>query len=191
MTTTTMHPLAAKYLRRLERAARKLPRGERRELVEEITAHLSEAIDPDMSDAEALTVLDRLGEPEDIVEAERPEERQPDGLGAHQWAAILLLSFGGFLFVVGWLAGVILLWGSRAWTIRDKVIGTLVVPGGLATLPAALVIVSGTSVCSGSVGRVHCTGGASTLHTIADFALAAFLLLGPIFSAVYLTKRAR
>jgi uncharacterized membrane protein len=57
-TTTTLHPLAADYLGRLERAARRLPRGERRELVEEITAHLSEATNPDMSDAEALTVLD-------------------------------------------------------------------------------------------------------------------------------------
>src|SRR5581483_12463668 len=42
MTTTTLHPLAADYLDRLERAARRLPRGERRELVEEISAHLSE-----------------------------------------------------------------------------------------------------------------------------------------------------
>ena len=45
-TTTTLHPLAADYLKRLERAARRLLRGERRELVEEITAHLSEATDP-------------------------------------------------------------------------------------------------------------------------------------------------
>ena len=40
MTTTTLPPLAADYLDRLERAARKLPRTERRELVEEIRAHL-------------------------------------------------------------------------------------------------------------------------------------------------------
>lgn len=191
MTTTTMHPLAAKYLRRLEREARRLPRGERRELVEEIAAHLSEAIDPDMLDADALTVLDRLGAPEDIVQAERPETLEPHGLGLQQWAAILLLAFGGFLFFVGWFAGVLLLWTSRAWTVREKLIGTLVVPGGLATLPAALVITSSTTVCSGGVGQVHCTGGPSTIHTIADFVLVAFLVLGPIFSAVYLTKRAR
>lgn len=83
-TTTTLHPLAADYLKRLERAARRLPRGERRELVEEITAHLSEATDPDMSDAEALTVLDRLGDPEDIVDAE-PAVEPVQRRGMHEW----------------------------------------------------------------------------------------------------------
>jgi HAAS len=100
MTTTTLHPLAADYLERLERAARRLPRGERRDLVEEISAHLSEATNPDMSDAEALTVLDRLGDPEDIVEAQEPDE--PVGRrGTHEWATIFLLLLGGFLFVFG------------------------------------------------------------------------------------------
>ena len=33
--------------------------------------------------------------------------------------------------LVGWLIGVILLWLSNAWNVRDKVIGTLFVPGGL------------------------------------------------------------
>jgi hypothetical protein len=41
---------------------------------------------------------------------------------------------------VGWLAGLVLLWSSRAWTTRDKWIGTLVIPGGLATAFAALIV---------------------------------------------------
>jgi HAAS len=101
MTTTSQHPLAAEYLDRLARAARKLPRSERGDLTAEIDAHLSEAIEPGMSDAEVLTVLDRLGEPEDIVAAQRPDEPAgTSGRGIHEWAAIFLLLFGGFIFVV-------------------------------------------------------------------------------------------
>jgi hypothetical protein len=134
MTTTTLHPLAADYLERLERAARRLPRGERRELVEEIGAHLAEATDADMSDAEALSVLDRLGDPEEIVDAQLPTApARPDRRGLQEWAAIFLLLFGGFAFGLGWILGLILLWSSSAWSARDKLIGTLIVPGGLAT----------------------------------------------------------
>jgi hypothetical protein len=195
MTTTTMHPRAADYLRDLEREARRLPRDERRELVEEIRAHLAEAIDPMMTDAEALTVLDRLGEPRDIVEAERPDEGdRRDRRGTHEWAAIILLLFGGFAFGVGWLAGLILLWSSRAWNTRDKLIGTLVVPGGLAAGFFASVFVIGVSgqTCSGSgAGPQHCTGGTSMAGEIALIALFAVLVLGPIFTSVYLARRAR
>lgn len=57
MTTHTLHPLAAGYLQRLRRAGRGLPPGRLRELLAEIEGHLSEAIDPSASDAQALTVL--------------------------------------------------------------------------------------------------------------------------------------
>ena len=73
MTTDTLHPLAAKYLERLRRAARGLPPDRRRELLAEIEGHLSEAIDPSASEAQALTVLEKLGEPEAIIAAEAPE----------------------------------------------------------------------------------------------------------------------
>jgi len=193
MTTATMHPLAADYLDRLEHAARRLPRGERRELLEDISAHLAEATNADMSDAEALSVLDRLGDPEEIVDAQLPEEPyRADRRGVHEWAAIFLLLFGGFLFFVGWVAGLFLLWSSRAWNARDKVIGTLIVPGGLVTALAAVVVVSSPEKCvSFAGGPQHCTGGPSTLHQIIVDVLFAFLVLGPICTSVYLARRAR
>jgi hypothetical protein len=43
---------------------------------------------------------------------------------------VLLLTVGSFLPIVGWLVGVRLLWESRTITRRDKLIATLVVPGG-------------------------------------------------------------
>lgn len=166
MTATTLHPLAAEYLESLERAARRLPRGERRELVEEISAHLSEATDPGIPDAEVLTVLDRLGEPEDIVEAQRPEQGAPsDRRGPLEWSAIVLLLVGGFILGVGWIVGVVLLWSSRAWNTREKLIGTLVVPGGLAALLPTVVITSSTEavldstavLCSARAARARFT----------------------------------
>jgi hypothetical protein len=72
MPTMTLHPLATEYLDRLRKASARLPRGRRDELCAEIEAHLAEAIDPQAPDADALTVLDRLGEPEEIVAAEQP-----------------------------------------------------------------------------------------------------------------------
>jgi hypothetical protein len=193
MTTTILHPLAAEYLDRLERAARRLPRGERRELLEEIASHLSEATDAEMSDAEVLTVLDRLGAPDEIVDAQRPVElSHPDRRGTHEWAAIFLLLFGGFLLVVGWVAGVILLWSSRAWDTRDKLIGTLVVPGGLAALIPAMVIGATTRTCTSfQGGPQHCTPGPGTFHNILTLGLLAFCFFGPIFTAMYLAHRAR
>ena len=133
MTTDTLHPLAAEYLQRLRRAGRGLPPGRRRELLAEIEGHLSEAIDPSASDAQALTVLDKLGEPDAIIAAEtQPQDELPPRRGTKEWAAIILLLFGGFLFAVGWFAGLVLLWSSRAWTTRDKWINARH-PGGLAT----------------------------------------------------------
>jgi uncharacterized membrane protein len=195
MSTTTIHPVAADYLRRLERAARRLPRAERRELVDEIRSHIAEAIDVGMSDAEVLTVLDRLGEPEDIVEAQRPHAVTVEtSRGTHEWAAIFLLLLGGFVFGVGWIAGLILLLSSRAWTTLDKWIGTLVVPGGLAAAVLAFGIgtVTISGGCTGGTGRPeHCTGGPGTVEGILLIALLAFVVLAPFCTAVYLARRAR
>jgi hypothetical protein len=193
MTTTTMHPLAASYVDRLDRAARRLPRAERRELVEEISAHLSEATDPGMSDAEIKAVLARLGDPEDIVAAHWPEEpSRPDRRATHEWAAIFLLLFGGFLLIVGWIAGAILLWTSRAWSTRDKLIGTLIIPGGLASALIVAVLTGTKRKCLSATGRpTVCTPGPSTAHSILEITLFALCIIGPIFTSVYLARRAR
>ena len=197
MTTTTLHPLAAEYLQRLRRAGRGLPRGRRRELIAEIEGHLAEAIDPSASDAEALTVLDKLGDPEAIVAAEAAHPHElPDRRGPKEWAAIILLPLGGFIVGLGWVAGVILLWASRAWTTRDKWLGTLVVPGGLATsLIIGLIAIGEPSkkICRGFAGGAqHCTtvSGQSIPSSALGVAVFALLVLAPIATSVYLARRA-
>lgn len=192
MTTDTLHPLAAEYLRRLQRAARRLPPERRAELVAEIESHLAEALHPRAGEPEARNVIERLGTPETIVAAEQPGPAEPAGArGTQELFAVLLLVFGGFIAGIGWLAGVLLLWSSAAWTTREKWVGTLVVPGGLAT-PFFILGMTGLSsescIRTGS-GSQHCTGGAG--GDIAWFVVSAILVVASIASAKYLTNRAR
>jgi uncharacterized membrane protein len=196
MTTHTLHPLAAEYLERLRRAGRGLQPGRLRELLAEIEGHLSEAIDPTASDAQVLTVLDKLGDPGAIIAAEtlHPDEL-PDRRGTREWAAIVLLLLGGFIVGLGWFAGLILLWSSRAWTGRDKWIGTLVVPGGLATGAFAAAIALGTRtkvLCYGIGAAQQCTTSSapSPISTALGVAIVALLALASIATAVYLARRA-
>jgi hypothetical protein len=189
VTIDTIHPLVAEYLKRLRRAAAQLPPDRRVELVAEIEAHLADALDPGVTDAEALRVLRRLGPPEAIVAAEEPAaaaptRRQPRG--RKEWLAMVLLLFGGFIAGFGWLAGALLLWTSRAWTVREKLVGTLVVPGGL-LLPIYILHTSGVSSAS-CAGRAHC---APTNAQVGWMVVAAILVLASIWSSMFLTRRAR
>ncbi|HTU27993.1 MAG TPA: hypothetical protein VMF07_01340 [Solirubrobacteraceae bacterium] len=205
MSTTAMHPLAADYLRRLREAGRGLPTGRLDDLCAEIESHLAEAIPPGTSDADALSVIERLGPPEEIVEAEQPAPADPgrDPRTWREWAAVVLLPLGGFVFGIGWIAGVVLLWSSRAWTTRQKVLGTLIVPGGVAAFFPVLVLsaVAAKSRCvtvarrNGSafgVGSRHCVlvGGPSSLHVLLAIVLIACVVIGPILVAVHLARSA-
>jgi hypothetical protein len=196
MTTDTLHPLAADYLQRLRRAGRNLPAARRRELLAEIEAHLSEAIEPGAPDAQALTVLDKLGAPEAIIAAEAPPRDGPaERPGVTKWVTIVLLLLGGFALGVGWIAGVVLLWSSRAWTARDKWIGTLVIPGGLATGVIVGLIATATprkQFCRVMAdGARHCTNaGGQSGGSVLGYAAFALLVLAPVATSVYLARRA-
>src|SRR5262249_26217803 len=71
---TMTQPLVLAYVEELRRAARDLPSARRAELVQEIEEYLAEALPPDAGEAEVRTALDRLGDPEQIVAAERGRE---------------------------------------------------------------------------------------------------------------------
>jgi hypothetical protein len=203
MNDSSLHPLARDYLKRLKKAAANLPRARRKELLGEIESHLSEALPTDASEAEALNVLERLGDPTEIV-TEAAGQAPTARAGLLEWMAIPLLLIGGFIVGVGWVVGVVLLWTSRIWTLRDKLIGTLVVPGGLAT-GVFLMTFAGSSSggsCSGSTTTTVGPHGAKAVHTanqctdsgggINYFALVLLVLLVvlPILTAIYLGRRA-
>lgn len=194
MTASTLHPLATDWLDRLRTEAERLPASERADLVSEIEAHLAESIPPGASETEVREALDRLGDPEEIVaEAAGPPEEVHERRGTHEWAAIILLLAGGFLLGVGWIVGAVLLWTSKAWTVRDKLIGTLLVPGGLAL--ANVFLLAGLEVSSQVCTQVGnqpqvCHGGQSGSESaLWVVGLIAAIVL-PIFTAIYLARRA-
>jgi hypothetical protein len=195
--TTTLHPLADAYLEGLRKAAQSLARSRREELLADIEAHLAEAAPADASEVDVRSALDRLGDPEQIVAAEAGDPPAAERSGALEWWGIIMLAVGGVVLpFIGWLVGVLLLWISNAWTVREKVIGTLVVPGGL--LPAVALLIyelgSASQVCRspGVNGAAEtCTGGASSSSEAAFLVLLAALFVLPFVTAVYLARRAR
>ncbi|MFP5020955.1 hypothetical protein [Pseudonocardia phyllosphaerae] len=62
-----------------------------------------------------------------------------DDPGTYPALTALMLVFGGFVLpVVGWLAGVVMLWCGRSFTAGEKWLGTLVWPAVVAVPAAAL-----------------------------------------------------
>ncbi len=65
--TALDHRLVRDYLRELDKAMRGLPDTQARELKEQITAHLDDALQPDAGDHEVAATLRRLGSPADLA----------------------------------------------------------------------------------------------------------------------------
>ncbi|MCW8384641.1 HAAS signaling domain-containing protein [Streptomyces justiciae] len=146
------------YLRQLKVQSRALPRAQRKELLSDIREHIQTSLagTPDPATADAREVLGRLGDPVDIVAAARSSDSAYPGSRLREWGplgTVLLLQFGAFLCGVGWLTGVLLLWTSQCWRFRDKVIGTALIPGGLAT-PIFLTFKPQRCVSTTAVGPV-------------------------------------
>lgn len=201
MTAPRADEIVAGYLARLEAALAPVPDARRKELLEEVREHIVEArmALTDETEADLLNILDRLGDPADVAAAEigranpalAPARRTSRGL---EIAAIVLL----LLF---WPVGVVLLWISDAWTTRDKLIGTLLPPGGylgLFIIGPALALGTFTTVCrtvSDDAGRVissTCPSGpAQTGIDIGIAVLVIFYVIVPILTAAYLAMRLR
>ena len=168
MERAVVDPLVEDYLRRLDAAAYPLGDDRRGELMAGIREHIEAAIDSGEVHDEASTrvLLDRLGDPAEIVAAALDEDggaagtaypqpgaapvayRRP-GIGLEITAA-LFLTVGSVLFVIGWLVGVVLVWASRRWTVGEKLLATLVFPGGPVFAIFLAGTMTGTQSCSSS-----------------------------------------
>lgn len=133
------------YLERLEAEAAGLPSDRRADLVTEVRAHIATAIATagHRDEATIRTILDRLGEPTEIVAADADASDEPlgEGLaapgrpidrrqswGATEIVAVLLMTAGAVLLpIVGPLIGLVLAWQSARWSRRAKVILSVVV----------------------------------------------------------------
>lgn len=121
------------YLRRLEHAAAHMQRARRAELVAEIRGHIDTALRQEQAAGEAAVrnVLDRLGPPEEIVEAAQPAApHEQQRAGKLEIAALIAL----IVPVIGWLLGAVLVVASRVWSGRDKLVGALLLLGPIVIL---------------------------------------------------------
>lgn len=204
--STTPDKLVERYLKHLEVELDDLPRDRRREIVDEIAGHIAEAragLEHE-SEADVRNILEGLGDPADIAaDARERFEVQPATSGAQYkpgWmevGALVLLLIGGLIVpLVGWMVGVVLLWVSNAWNVRDKIIGTLFVPGGLGFaiflyLASSSLTVGRSCQIDAETGReFNCTETASSTDVLAIVLLVALLVV-PIITTAYLTYRLR
>jgi hypothetical protein len=174
MTTMEAHRLVDDYLSRLEEAASHLQRSRRTELIAEIGEHIEAALREEEAAGEVAVrnVLERLGPPEEIVEAAEPPpaaEQAPPGRLEVAAMVTLVVPF------IGWLFGIAMVLISRAWSNREKTIGT-----GLALLAVVpfltLAIVDSYSEST-----------SSTLEVL----LFVLWVIGGLPSALYLGLRLR
>ncbi len=156
--------LIADYLERLRRSSADLPAGARAELVEDISAHLAEKVDPTASETQVRRVLDELGTPEEIAAASESGTRSPARTGgevAYDLATVLALLLGGFVIpLLGWIAGVLMLWNGPRWDARQKWAGTLVWP---VAIILTLVALTADHRASGHLAVVVVTGLAAAV----------------------------
>jgi len=182
------------YMKELQQELRAFPATRRREIVDEVREHIAQARGELDSENEAAirTVLDRLGEPSEIAASAR--ERfgiRPARAGVLEGVAAVAL----LVPFIGWLLGTILVWLSRVWTTRDKVIATITVPG-IWLFGLLGTLASSTSVhVSGSSGPPPPTIEPSGIERVMNIAFAWIFPLGvivvPLAVAIYLVVRAR
>jgi hypothetical protein len=186
--TTEVDALIDHYLKDLEAQLGDLPAGRRQELLDEVGEHIAAAragLDPE-TEAGVRTMLERLGDPADIAAEARerfgiqPRPPRP----ATPWLEVIALVLLVIPFV-GWVVGVVLVWLSRLWTTRDKLIGTV---GGLSWVLAGLGTVMTSAGGSRAVGSAP-LGPSETNLVEVVLVVAPFVL--PVAAAIYLGVRLR
>jgi sulfur carrier protein ThiS len=144
-------PLVRDYLGRLESAAWPLAAARRAELVGEVREHIDAALTEAgrTDEVTVRNVLERLGPPEEIVAAESegdatPQSRTSSSWGAIEIIAVVLLTIGAvFIPFVGPVIGLVFVWASTRWTLREKLIASGIVIA-LLLLPFLAIIGVGT-----------------------------------------------
>lgn len=182
MNTKSDDKLVNNYLKRLEAALATLPSSERTRIVEEISTHISlvRSQANEGNESEIRNLLERLGTPETIASEAGAQDPSPWNRRVDGFVPYLLL-FGGFLYMIGWAVGVAKLWTSRSWSWWEKVLGTLVLPGGL--VPFWLVLANHVALCTGQCGI-------DTLPTIGILELLG-AFAAPILMVAYLDIKRR
>ena len=167
--------LVQRYLAQLDRALQGVDTTRREEILAEVHEHIEEGrtgLDPDDA-ASVRTLLDRVGDPAAIAAeagAPPPGSRRWDA-----WAPWLII-FGPVASGLGWIAGMLILWTSPAWSRRDQLIATFVPLAGLVALFFGLVAaLRGSAGCTGHVAALHASAGCA--KSVITLPLGAAILL--------------
>jgi hypothetical protein len=167
--------LVQRYLAQLDRVLQGVDTTRREEILAEVREHIEEGrtgLDPDDA-ASVRTLLDRVGDPAAIAAeagAPPPGSRRWDA-----WAPWLII-FGPVASGLGWVAGVLILWTSPAWSRRDQLIATFVPLAGLVALFFGLVAaLRGSAGCTGHVAALHAS--ASCAKSVITLPLGGAILL--------------
>jgi hypothetical protein len=204
--STAADDAVADYLDDLRDALIGASRPRRRELVAEIEAHIAQAraeLDDPFDEIAVRNLLERLGDPAQIAAEEigtAPMDPAPSvapappsrGGAWREPAAIVLLLFGAFVGGVGWLVGVVLLWASPRWTTGDKLIGTLLWPGGLTASLIAVAFYASESIQATSCFEATTAGGFScpdSGSSITAYVALVAIALVPVLTAFFLAVR--
>ena len=123
--------IIASYLTRIRKATRHLPGGRRGWVIAQAGDRLASALEADDEvDHGPSTAVALLGDPADLV---RAIDGHVPGTEARwmEFAAVLLVLAGGVAWRPAWLVGLTLLWVSPRWRWPDKLLASVVWPGGL------------------------------------------------------------
>ena len=194
----TTSPLVRGYLDDLRSvAAERLGTRRADELVADIGEHLGAAIAGGQPVEDAIA---RLGSPAEIVAAEAPVATAPPAaapqarLRVQEIFALVLLLGGIVVLVIGWVVGVVLLWTSDRWSTRDKLIGTLLWPGGLGPL---LLVGGFTSFTTSEMQECDSSGACTTVAGTSGtpgwvgIVIVAVLVIVPLATTIHLARSAR
>lgn len=149
----TADQIVEEYLNDLKAALRSVSPSMRKEFLAEIEQHIIEGrttLEPS-DEAGLRNLLERIGSP-DALARELHVTETPSKASTMDRATPWLLMFGGFAFGFGWLIGLYGLWTSSTWRIWDKLLGTLVWPGGLLGTFYFFLMSSSSEACYGTQG---------------------------------------
>lgn len=192
---TAADSLIERYMKELQNELRAFPAGRRREIADEVREHIAEARSEFDAETEAAirTVLDRLGDPSEIAASARERLRIPApraGVLEAVGAVALLVPF------IGWVGGTVLVWLSRVWTTRDKVLATIAVPGVWLIVLLGTIATHAERTVSGPgapppPGPVEPSLVEGIVNVLLAFLVPLGVILVPVAVAIYLLVRAR
>ena len=197
---TAADGIVSRYLTQLGTALRDIPAARRQPIIDDISEHIAKGrADLDPEDEQGLRVLlDRVGDPELIAAEAAADAPERSVRRSDAWVPWLLLA-GGFAAVIGWFAGLLLLWSSSTWSRREKLLGTLVLPGGLLGFVVLLFLPGSATSCTGGPSNAatgtppvsHCTTSGFSFPPAIGILVFLVLLFAPIVTAVRLEAARR